>query len=114
MNKISYSEGEKRLIYLNKIANLNEVVYLNALSFLVSASGSAIPNVDFSIYILFTNDIQLDFDHNDMGRYCKFELREVDSKCQITAFYYEKRNVYPVIEDIKLEDIFKSVENFFK
>ena len=114
MKIISYSDGEKRLADLNEIADLSEVVYLDTLKFLVNESRHSIINVDFSIYILFVSEIQFNFDHDNTDKFCKFELREIDEKLQVTAFYYKDKKVYPVIKDIEMKDIFKSAEDFFK
>jgi hypothetical protein len=114
MKVITYEESEKRLIELDKIAHIKEDVYLNALRFVASASGDYINNVNFQIYILFANEIQFDFDHNETDKYCKFELRNVRDEFQVTVFMYENRNTYPIIEDVSLEDIFSTVKQFFK
>jgi len=114
MRVIEYELAEKRLIELDKIANINEDVYVKAMEFVVRENKKFISNVDFSIYILFRDEIQFDFDHEYTDRYCKFELRKVHGEFQITSFMYENKNTYPIIDNIEMEDIFSSVEQFFK
>ena len=114
MKTINYKDAEKRLFELNNIVNIKEDVYLTAFEFVLKENNKFIKNINFNIYILFVNEIQFDFDHNDTDKYCKIEIRSKDKKVTLTAFFYENRDGYPVIEDIEFNDIFLKVKDFFK
>lgn len=114
MRMISYELAEKRLVELDKIANLKENIYIIALKFIFQENRNFINNVDFQIYRLFVDELQIDFDHEITDRYCKFEITDIEGEAVITAFLFKDKESSPKIFNVKMEEIFSTANDFFK